>query len=105
MPQNNLSRDNNWVRVRPIGRSGNKGATGAKIRLFDPQTRKLLWYEQVAIHSSQSAQSYYSYGETERHYGLGRRPTVDVQVEFYPSGKTITKTGVRANGTVTVREE
>jgi len=103
--QNNLSRDNNWVRVRPIGLPGNKGAAGAKIRLYDPRTRQLLWYEQVVIASSQSAQSYYAYGETERHYGLGRLPTVDVQIEFYPSGQKIEKKGVKANGTVTVREE
>ncbi len=102
--QNNLSRDNNWVRVRPIGLPGNKGAAGAKIRLYEPRTQKLLWYEQVVIASSQSAQSYCSHGETERHYGLGRLATVDVQVEFYPSGHKIEKKGVKANGTIAIHE-
>jgi hypothetical protein len=102
--QNSLPRDNNWIRVRPIGVSGNKGAVGAKIRISDSQTGKLLWSEQVACYSSQSAQSYYSYAETERHYGLGRRAQVDVQVEFYPSGKRVEKKGVPANEVVTVTE-
>ncbi len=103
--QNNLSRDNNWLRVCPIGLPGNKGSAGARIRLYDPETRKLLWYEQVVIASSQSAQSYYSKGVTERHYGLGRLRVVDVQIEFYPSGQKVEKNGVRANSVVMVREE
>jgi hypothetical protein len=102
--QNSLPRDNNWIRVRPVGVPGNKGATGAKIRLYDSQTGKLLWSEQVAIYSSQSAQSYYSFAETERHYGLGRRSRVDVQVEFYPSGKRVEKKDIPVNAIVTVTE-
>ncbi len=94
----------NWLRVRPIGRAGNKGAAGAKVRLRDPATGKLLWYEQVAIYDSQAAPSYYAYAETERHYGLGDRAAVDVEVEFYPSGQTVRVKGVKANGTVKVRE-
>jgi hypothetical protein len=94
----------NWLRVRPIGRPSNKGAAGAKIRLREPGTGKLLWYEQVAIYDSQAAPSYYAYAETERYYGLGDRATVDVEVEFYPSGKTERLKGVKANGTVKVRE-
>src|SRR5262249_24267601 len=66
----------NWVRVRPIGLPGNKGAAGAKVRLYAPGTRQLLWYEQVAIYDSQSAQSYYAHAVTERHYGLGARDSV-----------------------------
>src|SRR5262245_32174078 len=36
-----------WVKVRPIGRPGNRGAAGAKIRLTAPKTGELLCYEQV----------------------------------------------------------
>jgi hypothetical protein len=94
----------NWLRVRPIGLPGNKGAAGAKIRLRAPGTGQLLWYEQVAIYDSQAAASYYAYAETERHYGLGDRTEVDVEVEFYPSGKPVRVPNVKANGTVKVRE-
>jgi len=95
----------NWVRVRPVGLGGNRGAAGAKIRLTDPQTGKLLWFEQVCILNRQSVQSYYGLAETERHFGLGDRKTVDVSVEFYPSGKKVQATGVNANQIVTIEEE
>lgn len=101
--RNNLP-SQNWVRVRPIGLPGNKGAAGAKIRLFAPGTRQLLWYEQVAIYDSQASQSYYGFAETERHYGLGRRTEVDVEVEFYPSGKKVHIKEGKANTTVKVQE-
>lgn len=94
----------NWLRVRPIGLPGNRGAAGSKIRLYSPGTNRLLWYEQVATYDSQSAQSYYSYAETERHYGLGDRRAADVEVEFYPSGKKVRIANVPANGVVRVSE-
>jgi hypothetical protein len=94
----------NWLNVRPVGRAGNRAAAGAKVRLYAPGTRDLLWAEQVLIYDSQAAASYYSYGTTERHVGLGKRPAADVEVEFYPSGAKVTRAGVAANTTVEVRE-
>jgi len=94
----------NWLNVRPIGRPGNRGAAGAKIRLTAPKTGELLWYEQVAIYDSQAAASYYSYAVTERHFGLGQRKEVDVSVEFYPSGVRVQQKGVRAGTTVEIAE-
>ena len=72
----------NWLNVRPVGLAGNKGAAGAKISIYAAGTNQLLWYEQVATYDFQVATSYYGYGETERHFGLGTRATVDVVVEF-----------------------
>ena len=96
----------NWIKVRPVGAAGNRGAAGAKIRLFEAGNPKaMLWYEQVMILGSQSSQSYYSYAQTERHFGLGQRETVDVSVEFYPSGKKVERKGVKANSTVELRED
>jgi hypothetical protein len=60
--------------------------------------------EPVQIVSSQSAQSYYAFALTERHFGLGMLSAVDVAVEFYPSGSTVTLQHVKANATVEVRE-
>ena len=57
---------------------------------------KLLWFEQVQILDSQSAHSYYSLAETERHFGLGAHGVVDVSVEFHPSGKRAEKKAVKA---------
>lgn len=93
-----------WLNIRPIGAGGNRPAAAAKIRLSDPATGKLLWYEQVIIAGRQTAQSYYAYGTTERHFGLGDQTAVDVRVEFPPSGKVVTRSGVKADETVEIRE-
>jgi len=93
-----------WLRVRTIGAAGNRGAAGAKIRLYAAGTQQLLWYEQVAIYDSQAAASYYALADTQRHYGLGDRTEVDVCVEFYPSGKVVRQNAVRADRALLVRE-
>jgi hypothetical protein len=65
----------------------------------------LCWLEQVAVWGRQSFHSYYAAARTERHFGLGDRDQVDVSVEFYPSGKKVTKVGVKANQVVTLHEQ
>lgn len=95
----------NWIRVRPIGLPGNRGAAGAKIRIYDAGTDRLLWSEQVAIYNSQAAAGYYGGAQTERHYGLGTKETVDVSVELYPSGKVVRRRNANANQTTVVRED
>lgn len=94
----------NWLRIRPIGSRGNRGAAGAKIRIYKHNERQLLWYEQVTIYDSQAAASYYALPVTERHFGLGKRKMVDISVEFYPSGNVIWKRGVNVNKAVEVLE-
>jgi len=93
-----------WLRVRPIGAPGNRGAAGATIRISDPASKKLLWFEQVQILDSQMAHSYYSLAQTERHFGLGPYANVDVSVEFYPSGKRVERKAAKANSTLLVNE-
>jgi hypothetical protein len=94
-----------WLRVRPLGRPGNRAAAGAKIRLFAPGSDQLLAYEEVAIYGRQEAHSYYSPSQTERHFGLGDRERVDVSVEFYPSRKVVWTRGAEADRAITVRED
>jgi hypothetical protein len=93
----------NWLNVRPVGLAGNTGAAGARIRVYAAGTNQLLWYEQVAQYDFQSATSYYGYGQTERHYGLGNRTAVDVVVEF-ASGRVTRVNNVAANQTIQVME-
>lgn len=95
----------NWVNVRLVGAGGNRVAAGSKIRVYTPGTTQLLWYEQVVINSSQQDQSYYDYGTTERHYGLNTRASVDVEVEFYPSGKKVKASSLAANKTWIINED
>lgn len=94
-----------WVRVRPAGAKGNRGAAGAKIRITEPGTGKLLWYDQVAIYDSQVSTNCTGAAETERHYGLGDRKEVDVAVEFYPSGRTVRREKAAAGSVVRIPEE
>ncbi|MGB2824286.1 MAG: VCBS repeat-containing protein [Phycisphaerae bacterium] len=97
-----------WVRVRPIGRRGNRAASGARISIYEAgglgDRRRLLWYEQVAVWGRQSFHSYYTAAVTERHFGLGSREAVDVRVEFHPSGRRVERMSVSSGSTVEVRE-
>jgi catechol 2,3-dioxygenase-like lactoylglutathione lyase family enzyme len=95
----------NWLRIRVIGSGGNRGAAGAKIRIYSHDEKHLLWHEQVTIYDSQAAASYYALPVTERHFGLGKRKIVDISVEFYPSGRVVWKHGVNANKVVDVLEQ
>jgi hypothetical protein len=94
-----------WLRVRPVGAKGNRGAAGAKIRIHEPGGGALLWHEQVAIYDSQASASYYGAAETERHFGLGGRKEVDVSVVFYPSGKEVRRERVPAGSVARILEE
>jgi len=102
--RNDLPR-RNWIRVQLIGKKGNRAAANAVIRLTEPGTGKLIWYEQICIWGRQSFHSHYFAANTERHFGLGDRSTVDLGVTFYPSGKNVEKKAVSANRIVTVNEQ
>ncbi len=93
-----------WLRIRPIGHPGNRAATSAKIRITDPATHKLLWYEQVTTYGRQSFHSYYATSPTERHFGLGDHQTVDVSVEFHPSRKSVDQRGIKADQVIEIHE-
>jgi hypothetical protein len=95
---------NHWLNVRPVGLAGNKGAAGAKISIYAAGTNELLWYEQVATYDFQVATSYYGHSEAERHFGLGSRETVDVEVEFPGTGQITLVNNVAANQTIRVHE-
>ncbi len=95
----------NWLRIRLIGLPGNRGAAGAKIRIYTHDESRLLWYEQVTIYDSQAAASYYSLPITERHFGLDKWKIVNISIEFYPSQRLIWRRGVPANSVVVIAEQ
>ena len=95
----------NWLRVRPVGSRGNHGAAGAKIRLYAVGTQQLVGYESVAIYCFQAAASYYGAAATERHFGLGSRANVDVEVEFSPSGRIVRHPAADADSVVVISED
>jgi hypothetical protein len=73
--------------------------------VYEAGTDKLLWFEELSLRAHQVQLNTYAYGETERHFGLGDRKTVDVTVHFYPSNKEVKKTGVAANSMVRIGED
>ena len=98
-----------WLRVRPIGKRGNRAAAGATIRIYEAgglgDPRRLLWHEQVAVWGRQSFHSYYAAAATERHFGLGDRAAADVRVVFHHSGKCVDVKAAKADSTVEIREQ
>ena len=102
--RNDLPR-RNWLNVRVVGAPGNKGAMGSWIRVYEAGTGKLLWFEELSLRAHQVQQNYYALAETERHFGLGDRTVVDVDVHFYPSNKVVKKSGVAANSVVRIGED
>jgi RNA polymerase sigma-70 factor (ECF subfamily) len=95
----------NWVNVRAVGLPGNKGAMGSTISVFEAGTDKRLWFEELSSTAKQVQLNSYFFAESERHFGLGDRATVDVAVHFYPSNKVVKKAGVPANTTVRIAED
>ena len=93
----------NFLNIRPVGLAGNTGAAGATISIYAAGTTQLLWSEQVAQYDFQVATSSYGYNETERHFGLGSRASVDVVVQF-ASGRVTRVNNVAANQTIRVLE-
>jgi hypothetical protein len=93
-----------WINVRPVGAAGNRAAMGAVIRVYAAGTQQVLWHEQVSLQAKQVQQNSYAFAETERHFGLGDRATVDVAVQFYPSNKLVRRDGVPARSTVRLGE-
>lgn len=89
-----------WLRVRLVGKAGNRAAAGAVIRV---SAEKPLWTEPVAIWGRQSFHSYYTAASTERHFGLGDRERADVTVTF-PSGKRVERKAVPADTTLVIEE-
>src|SRR6185295_7328163 len=87
-----------WLRVRLVGREGNRSAAGARI-VVGGQT------EHVSNWRRQSFHSYYAAAATERHFGLGDGETVDVRVVFNPTRRRVEKKGVTADAVITVEEQ
>ena len=58
--------------------AGNKGAMGSSVRVYEAGSDKLLWFEELSLRAKQVQLNSYGFAETERHFGLGDRTTVDV---------------------------
>jgi hypothetical protein len=75
-----------------------RDAVGAKVRLLDPATGKLLAFREVM-----TANGFCSNPPLEVHFGAASSPLYDVEVTF-PSGIKVVKKGVAAGTSLVVKE-
>ena len=93
--RNDLSGDNNWIKLKLTGTKSNRGAIGARV---------LCRYggrQQVQEVMSQS--SFYSSNDPRLHFGLGTAKTATLEIRW-PSGLTQTLKDVAVNRILKVTE-
>ena len=96
-----------WLNVQLAGAKGNAAALSAKIRLY-PSTAtgepRKLWLRASGRVGPAVFTATMPPFPPKRHFGLGKRERVDVEVEFYPSGRKVLLKDVGADRTVLVNE-
>ena len=80
---------NNWLRVEPRSREGNRFAVGAKVYIEVGDSQQSI---QIG-----SQASYLSQNPYEAHFGLGSAEKVDRLVVLFPSGEKIERRDLAAN--------
>jgi len=90
----------NWLKVRLISSSGQAGAFGAKVYIYE-QGREFKPSSLVCFREARSQEGYLGQNDPVLHFGLGERSVVDVKVKFL-DGKVVTRKNVKANQTVKI---
>ena len=93
--RNDLSGDNNWLKVRLIGARSNRSAIGARVTC--------RYGDRVQAQTVLSQSSFYSVNDKRLHFGLGRATSASLDI-VWPSGHVEKYAGVKANGLVVIRE-
>jgi hypothetical protein len=93
----NESARGNWIRVMLEGTKSNRNAIGARVTVESAGKRQIA---DVA-----SGGSYYSQNELALYFGLGRSLQVDKLTIRWPNGNLETFADVKANRTVSYREQ
>jgi len=93
--RNDLSGNNNWLKVKLIGTKSNRSAIGA--RVLAHYGRKTQAQEVI------SQSSFYSVNDSRLHFGLGSETAVDLDIRW-PSGLQQSLKGVAAGQIVVIKE-
>ena len=100
--RNDLVSSNNWMKFELTRASGQAGAFGARIFLYeagglDDPNRRIVWTESVG------AIGYLAQDDPVVHLGIGDYESIDVRVQFL-NGAAVTYLGVPANSVLAVGE-
>jgi hypothetical protein len=93
--RNDLSGNNNWLKVKLVGTKSNRSAIGA--RVLAHYGRKTQAQEVI------SQSSFYSTNDSRLHFGLGSETSVDLDIRW-PSGLQQSLKGVAAGQIVVIKE-
>jgi hypothetical protein len=93
----NDSAPGNWFVASLRGRQANRAALGAVVRLTDSEGRRQRRF-------ISTASSYLSANDGRAHFGLGRSGTIAVLEIQWPSGRSQTLRGLRANQILEISE-
>lgn len=85
----------NWLRVVLEGKTSNRMAIGAKVKVIAEQ--------EVRYGSLRAGDSYLSSSDPRLHFGLGKAKSATVEVQW-PGGKVERVTGIAANQAVYIRQ-
>lgn len=94
----NRQNDQNWLKVKLTGTVSNRDAYGAKVKVFDPATGKLL-----ALRELRSATGFCAQEPQVLHFGLKGGRSYDLLIEF-PSGVDVKRAGIKPGQTLDIVE-
>jgi len=95
--QNDYAGTNNWLKVRPVGRSRGEQSPGAQVRIW-------LADETKQVREISAGGGYYSSDEAVAHFGLGAATQVDSMVVTWPSGESKSLTNQAAGQLLVVAQ-
>lgn len=90
-------RGRHWLGVRLVGRSANRDAIGAIV--------KISVRGQTLVRQRLSAGSYLSQHDSRIHFGLGKHGEVDRLEVIWPDSSCLTRKRVRADRLITIRQQ
>jgi hypothetical protein len=95
----NDTRGGNWLQVRVLGKAMNRMGVGARVRLFDTDSRRLLGNQEITLNGG------YSCGRPALvHFGLGSLKACDVEVVFPTRPMPLLLKNIKANQRLSVQE-
>jgi enediyne biosynthesis protein E4 len=94
--RNNKGNQNNWITLNLIGKTSNRDAVGARVKLFSG--------EKMQSAQIKSTTGYLSQNDSRMHFGLAKNDNVNKIEIKWPSGKIQVLENVKPNQILTVTE-